>query len=88
MNAQTVRNILKNAVAHQGGTVVKKGSVWCVSNVYGVEEIIGTLFNALPVDYKIVRGVNQSGYIWVQVHGSLKADFCVISINFDKKEVE
>lgn len=88
MNAQTVRNVLKNAVKKFGVDVYKQGSVWIVPTIpdKGVNVVIDTLYYALPGDYRIETGTTINGHFWVNIWGSVKADFSVIKVSFDNVE--
>ena len=94
MNAQTVRNIVRNTVkkfgpnGSDGPDIYKRGSNWIIPIIPAgaVDIVIDTLFYALPSDYRIEHGTTITGHYWVKVWASIKADFTVIHFSFDNVE--
>ncbi len=75
MKTFSIPQIFENAVKRQGGTVKK----WTnksieARNITNQELIICVLFNALPGDFEIERGVSISNRVWVKVWTPIRFD--------------
>lgn len=75
MRTFSIPQIFENAVNRQGGTVRKyTNKNMEARGVIDEELIISTLFNALPADFEIKRGVAVNGRTWFQVWTPLRYD--------------
>ena len=91
MKTFSIPQIFENAVKRQGGTIRKwTNKTIEARNIEDYELIISTLFNALPGDFEIKRGVSLSNKVWVEIWTPIRFDgpaFYHFDLGFKDKEV-
>ena len=73
MKTFSIPQLFENAVSHQDGTVRKwTNKSFEARNIHDQELIITTMFNALPGDFVIKRGVSVNNRVWFEIWTPLR----------------